>query len=214
MTIALDAISAYDLAFSGRTTHVVDHVGRSEPFDVTTWSAEPDWVDRELFIDPCDDSTIDVGCGPGRLVGALTSRRIPALGIDVSKEAVRQTRVRGAFALRQDVFAAIPGEGSWSYALLADGNLGIGGDPVRLLARLADVLGARGRVIAEVADEGAGLVRERRQFRVDGRLSDHFDWAVVGLDAIGDVAAEAGMSVISTASVGGRHAATMIRSTP
>ncbi|MET0929719.1 MAG: SAM-dependent methyltransferase [Aeromicrobium sp.] len=214
MTVALDAVSAYDLAFSGRTTHVVDHVGRSEPFDVTTWSAEPDWVDRELFIDPCDAATIDVGCGPGRLVGALTAGRVPALGIDVSSEAVRQTRVRGAFALRRDVFSAIPGEGSWSYALLADGNLGIGGDPVRLLGRLAELLGTGGRVIAEVADHGAGLVRERRQFRVDGRLSAHFDWAVVGLDAIGEVAAGAGMSVLSTASVGGRHTATMVRSGP
>jgi len=214
MTIALDAVSAYDLAFSGRTTHVVDHVGHTEPFDVTTWSAEPDWVDRELFIDPCDDATIDIGCGPGRLVGALAARHMPSMGIDVSREAVRQTRVRGALALRRDVFSTIPGEGSWAYALLADGNLGIGGDPVRLLARLADVLAPGGQVIAEVADHGAGLVRERRQFRVDGRLSAHFDWAVVGLDAIGQVAADAGMRVVATNSVGGRHTATMVRDVP
>ena len=214
MSIALDAVSAYDLAFSGRLTQVVDHVGRVEPFDVATWSAEPDWVDRELFIDPCDDATLDVGCGPGRLVGALAARRIPAMGIDVSREAVRQTRVRGALALRRDVFSTMPGEGRWAYALLADGNLGIGGDPVRLLARLADLLTPGGRVIAEVADTGTGLVRERRQFRVDGRLSAPFDWAVVGLDAIAEVAADAGMRVIATSSAGGRHTATMVRTSP
>lgn len=213
MTIAFDAVSAYDAAFSGKIAHVIDHVGRAEPFDVALWSAEPDWVDRELFIDPCDAQTIDVGCGPGRLVGALTSRHVPAMGIDVSKEAVRQTRVRGALALRRDVFSSIPGEGDWAYALLADGNLGIGGDPVRLLSRLSDVLAPGGRVIAEVADDGAGLVRERRRFRVDGRLSSHFDWAVVGLDAIAAVASEAGMRVVSTTSVGGRHTATMVRIT-
>jgi len=214
MSIALDAVSAYDLAFSGRLTQVVDHVGRVEPFDVATWSAEPDWVDRELFIDPCDDATLDVGCGPGRLVGALAARRIPAMGIDVSREAVRQTRVRGALALRRDVFSTMPGEGRWAYALLADGNLGIGGDPVRLLARLADLLTPGGRVIAEVADTGTGLVRERRQFRVDGRLSAPFDWAVVGLDAIAEVAADAGMRVVATSSIGGRHTATMVRTSP
>lgn len=211
MTMAFDAVSAYDAAFRGRKTQVIDHIGRSEPFDVALWSSEPDWVDRELFLDPCDAETIDVGCGPGRLVGALAARRIPAMGIDVSKEAVRQTRVRGALALRRDVFSTIPGEGTWAYALLADGNLGIGGDPVRLLARLGDLLAPEGTVIAEVAEHGAGLVRERRRFRVDGRMSAHFDWAVVGLDAISEVAEQAGMTLRSTKTVGGRHTATMVR---
>jgi SAM-dependent methyltransferase len=214
MSLSLDAVSAYDAAFSGRSAQVVDHVGGVEPFDVPTWAAEPDWIDHQLFIAPCDAETIDVGCGPGRLVGALTCRNVPAMGIDVSPEAVRQTRVRGAHAVRGDVFAAIPGEGSWAYALLADGNLGIGGDPVRLLARLADVLAPGGRVIAEVADHGAGLVRERRQLRIDGQLSAPFDWAVVGLDAIAGVAAEAGMHVLGTSSVGGRHTVTMHRRRP
>lgn len=211
MSATFDAVSAYDAAFSGGTADVVDRVGGVEPFDVTTWAAEPDRVDCELFIDPCDASTIDVGCGPGRLVGALAARGIPAMGIDVSNEAVRQTRIRGALAMLRDVFSPVPGEGRWVYALLADGNLGIGGDPVRLLSRLTDVLVPGGRVIAELAGDGAGLVRERRQLRIDGRLSAHFDWAVVGLDAIEDVAADAGMRVLATSSTGGRHAATLVR---
>ena len=213
MSLAFDPVSAYDAAFTGKTTHVVDDVGGVEPFDVAMWSSEPDWVDRELFIDPCDAETIDIGCGPGRLVGALAARHVFAMGIDVSKEAVRQTRDRGALALLRDVYATIPGEGRWSFALLADGNLGIGGDPVRRLARVGEVLVPGGRVIAEVADHGAGLVRERRRLRVDGRLSVPFDWAVVGLDAIADVAAAAGMRVVSTQTAGGRHTATMVRNT-
>lgn len=214
MSAAFDAVSAYDAAFTGKLTQVVGHRSGTEPFDVTSWVAEPDWVDRELFVDPCNAKTIDVGCGPGRLVGALASRQIPAMGIDVSREAVRQTRIRGALALRRDVFSTVPGEGTWAYALLADGNVGIGGDPVRLLSRLGEVLAPGGRVIAEVAEEGAGLVRERRQLRVDGRLSAHFDWAVVGLDAIEQVASDAGMHVVSVRSAGGRHAATMVRAEP
>lgn len=211
MTIAFDAVSAYDAAFTGKVAHWIDHIGRSRPFEVDQWSSAPDWVDRELFIDPCDAATLDVGCGPGRLVAEIARRRVPAMGIDVSTEAVRQTRIRGALALRRDVFATIPGEGQWSYALLADGNLGIGGDPVRLLARLRDVLTRDGQVIAEVAEDGAGFVRERRRLRVDGRLSSHFEWAIVGLDAIEDVAAEAGMCVVSTKCVGGRRTATLVR---
>jgi len=133
------------------------------------------------------------------------------MGIDVSIEAVRQTRIRGALALRRDVFGTVPGEGRWGYALLADGNLGIGGDPVRLLDRLSLLLAPGGSVIAEVADHGVGLVRDRRRLRVDGRLSAFFEWAVVGLDAIEVVAAQAGMTVVGSQSVGGRHTATLVK---
>lgn len=211
MSLTFDAVSAYDEAFAGKPAHVVDHVGRTQPFEVAQWASAPDWVDRELFIDLCDDSTIDIGCGPGRLVGELAARRVPAMGIDVSSEAIRQTRVRGALALRRDVFGTIPGEGRWAYGLLADGNLGIGGDPVRLLRRLRQVLTRRGTVIAEVAPWGTGLVHEHRRLRVDGRLSAHFEWAVVGLDAIDDVAERAGLQVAGTRSAGGRHAVSMVR---
>ncbi|MEO6606065.1 MAG: methyltransferase domain-containing protein, partial [Aeromicrobium sp.] len=202
MTI-FDSVSAFDAVFAGRTGHFVDHVGRAEELEVGQWSSAPDWVDRALFIDPCDKATIDVGCGPGRLVAEISARRVPAMGIDVSTEAVRQTRIRGALALRRDVFGTVPGEGRWAYALLADGNLGIGGDPVRLLGRLSHLLAPGGSVIAEVADHGVGLVRDRRRLRVEGRLSSYFEWAVVGLDAIEDVATQAGLRVVSTQSVGG-----------
>lgn len=213
MTSTFDAISAFDAVFAGRSGHFVDHVGRAEALEVGQWSSAPDWVDRALFIDPCDSATIDVGCGPGRLVAEISARKVPAMGIDVSSEAVRQTRIRGALALRRDVFGTVPGEGRWSYALLADGNLGIGGDPARLLTRLCHLLAPGGVVIAEVADHGVGLVRDRRRLRVDGRFSSHFEWAVVGLDAIEDVAAQAGMTVVNSQTVGGRHAATLERST-
>jgi len=214
MSLTFDAVSAYDEAFGGKVTHVVDHIGRTQPFEVSQWSSNPDWVDRELFIEPCDAATIDIGCGPGRLVAELAAHQVPAMGIDVSSEAIRQTRVRGALALRRDVFGMIPGQGRWAYALLADGNLGIGGDPVRLLTRLRQVLTRDGTVIAEVAPAGTGFVREHRRLRVEGRLSAHFQWAVVGLDAIDEIAAQAGLRVVATRSVGGRHAASMVGAKP
>jgi hypothetical protein len=147
-------------------------------------------------------------------VAAISARGVPAMGIDVSAEAVRQTRVRGAWAQHSDVFAELPGEGRWVTALLADGNLGIGGDPVRLLRRLTEVLAPGGHVIAEVGAHGLGLVNESRRLRIDGQLSASFAWAQVGLDAIDAVAADAGMTVVSTRSAGGRHAATMVRTAP
>ena len=89
---------------------------------VTRWLREADAVDRRLLAG-CAGPTLDVGCGPGRLIAALTAHGIPSLGIDISLEAVISTRARGGAALRRDVFAPIPGEGRWPWVVLADGNI-------------------------------------------------------------------------------------------
>lgn len=211
MTDALDPTQAYDAAFASGRADVIDAGGQTIPFAVHHWNGAPDIVDRSLFIEPCDGPTIDVGCGPGRLVGELADRGIPSLGIDVSTEAVRQARGRGAYALCQDVFSQVPGEGGWAYALLADGNVGIGGDPVRLLSRVRDVLSETGRTIVEVAGHGVGLVAEQRRLRIDARESVEFAWAVLGLDAIAEVAEAAGLRVDQIRTVAARHAVTLVR---
>src|SRR5439155_8036 len=77
----------------------------------------------------CSGPTLDVGCGPGRLVAALAAAGLPTLGVDISAEAVRQARRRGAPAQRTCVFTPIAGEGAWQHLLLADGNIGIGRCP-------------------------------------------------------------------------------------
>lgn len=209
MSMSFDPASAYDAAFAGRITHWVDHVGHSRPFEVGQWSASADETDCAMFVDPCDAATIDIGCGPGRLVAEITARRVPALGIDVSSEAVRQTRSRGAVAVQRDVFDDLPSEGQWDFALLADGNVGIGGDPVRLLRRVRDVVSPGGTALVEVARHGAGLVVEPRRLWVDGHLSEPFAWAVVGLDSVEDVARAAGWRVAARTSIGIRHAVTL-----
>ena len=48
---------------------------------------------------------------PGRLVGALNARGVPALGIDISARAVQQARDRGAIVLRRAVEHHGPGRG-------------------------------------------------------------------------------------------------------
>ncbi len=46
----------------------------------------------------------------------------------------------GALALHRDVFATVPGTGDGGRgSLLADGNIGIGGDPDALLSRVAEL---------------------------------------------------------------------------
>ena len=77
-------------------------------FDPAAWCRDAIAGDAAL-LGRCAGPTLDVGCGPGRLTGALTGAGRPALGIDVSAAAVRLARRRGAIALRRDVFDPVPG---------------------------------------------------------------------------------------------------------
>ena len=59
-------------------------------------------------------------------------------------------RAGGAQALRHSLFDPLPGEGRWATVLLMDGNVGIGGDPVALLARINQLLAPAGIALVEV----------------------------------------------------------------
>jgi hypothetical protein len=65
---------------------------------------------------------------------------MPVLGVDVSPAAVARAKGAGGAVLRRSVFDRLPAEGRWGTALLADGNIGIGGDPHALLRRVRDSL--------------------------------------------------------------------------
>ena len=128
---------------------------------------------------------LDVGCGPGRIAAALAARGVPALGIDVSPSALATASAAGATVLGRSVFDPLPGEGRWSTALLLDGNIGIGGDPVRLLRRLHDLLAPWGEAVVEVEAPGSPTVVDSVRLRCS-RLGDGpwFGWAWVGADDV------------------------------
>jgi SAM-dependent methyltransferase len=146
-------------------------------------------------LDRCTGRSLDVGCGPGRLVAALTATGRTALGVDISAEAVRQARRRGAPAQQADIFAPVAGEGSWQHVLLADGNIGIGGDPYRLLHRCRELLAPGGEVIVEVDPQGARSWRGQVSIRHHGRMSHPFPWAAVAVDDLPDLAAAAAFTM-------------------
>ncbi|MER5813198.1 methyltransferase domain-containing protein [Streptomyces sp. NPDC002033] len=161
------------------------------PLDVERWCEAPDRADRTVLA-RCRGAVLDIGCGPGRLVAALAARGHRALGIDVSPEAVARTARAGGSALHRSVFDPLPGEGRWETALLIDGNIGIGGDPAALLARMAEVLAATGTLIVECEDVD---VDEHCEVRVaDGRgaVGTPFTWARTGVRALTAHAAATG----------------------
>jgi len=143
----------------------------------------------------CRGATLDVGCGPGRLAAELARRGQDALGVDISPEAVRQTRRRGAAAVHGCVFGPLPREGGWRAVLLADGNVGIGGDPQRLLRRCADLLHPRGVVLVEVEPPGVRSWQAQVVLRHGDRTSAAFPWAGVGADDVADLARRSSLRV-------------------
>jgi SAM-dependent methyltransferase len=160
----------------------------------------------------CSGPVLDVGCGPGRLVCALGRRGVDALGIDISARAVARARKLGASALRCSVFGSVPRAGTWGCAVLADGNIGIGGDPRQLLLTIGRLLGPTGTVLAEVAPPtSATIVRELRLEDELGRLSEPFPWADVNGADITGIADACGFEVADRWASSGRWFVTLRR---
>jgi hypothetical protein len=79
----------------------------------------------------------------------------------------------------------LPGEGRWGSVLLMDGNIGIGGDPLDLLRRCAELVRPDGLVLVEVdpdddLDDTAPIVLRSST----GRRSTPLPWARVGARAL------------------------------
>jgi SAM-dependent methyltransferase len=161
------------------------------------------------LIDRCGGPTLDVGSGPGRLTVALAERGVPALGIDVTTEAVDLARSAGALALRRDVFSRLPGTGRWMFVLLAEGSIGIGGDPVALLSRVAELLAPAGRAIVEVRPPGHDPRGERVSPGHGKQAGDWFPCMQVGADQLAGIAGEAGLSKAETWCADGRWFVTL-----
>ncbi len=186
--------AGFDAALEGRSTLLLRSDGRTAELPVARWRAPAGAGDRWL-LERCTGPVLDLGCGPGRLVAALLARDVPAVGVDTSAAAQRLCRGRGAPMLRRDVFDPLPagwGGRPWAQVLLADGNIGIGGDPDRLLARAGELLGPEGSVLVETDPDPR--LRWRGTVRVptaDGP-GGVVPWACVGAGALVEAARPAG----------------------
>jgi len=216
--------AAYWQALTGRAQAQLGGPAQTEPggraqaeLEHADGSTTPLWAGDRLqlrpgdasLIDRCGGPTLDVGSGPGRLTVALAERGVPALGIDVTPQAVRLAQSAGALTLQRDVFSRVPGTGRWMIVLLADGSIGIGGDPVALLSRVSELLAPRGQAIVEVQPPGRELRRERVRLRHGKQAGDWFPWAYVGVDQLAGIATEAGLSRGETWSSDGRWFVTL-----
>ena len=164
------------------------------PMEVGRWTGPCTEVD-ERVLDRAEPPVLDVGCGPGRHVRSLARRGVMSLGIDASAAAVGLARRFGAPALLGSVFDPVPGAGTWGSALLLDDNLGIGGDPVRLLRRVHALLAPGGSILVELDPPGGHTGRVMARLDGPAGTSAPFPWAVVASDGAEEVVREAGLAV-------------------
>ena len=213
MTSALGAVSPLEVygedlltAVSGRSTATWLRYddGRTALLDLPRWTQSADAADAAL-LDRCAGPALDLGCGPGRLTRALFDRGLECLGVDVAPVAVALARTGGTPVLHASAFDAVLDDTRWATVLLADGNIGIGGDPVALLRRCRALLAPDGSVLVEL--DPPALPTRTVQVRVEsgsGRTSSWFAWAHVSAHDVADVAARAGLRAGDTWQASGR----------
>ena len=165
--------------------------GTTAPLAVGRWLGPPDATDERLLAS-ARGPVLDVGCGPGRHLHALAKRGVFALGVDLSPIAVELARDRGVNAIVGSIFEEVPGAGTWRTALLLDGNIGIGGDPVRLLSRVRALVASDGEALVELDDSHATTAALDARLETPSEVSGWFSWARVAREEIGAVARAAG----------------------
>ena len=108
------------------------------------------------------------------------------LGIDVVPEAVAAGPASAASRRCSATSSTrCPGEGRWDTALLADGNIGIGGTRSPCCAGRGAAR-ARGRVVVDLAPPGTGVAHRRATWRSAARRhADRSPGPWSGVDAIG-----------------------------
>jgi SAM-dependent methyltransferase len=195
----------------GQQARLID--GTVFPLPLERYLGPADPTDEEL-LDSLDGPVLDVGCGPGRHLHALAARGVLALGVDLSPVAVELAVAGGARAIVGDIFDELPGCGTWRSALLLDGNIGIGGSPVRLLARIGALLQADGELLVELEPPGALTCLTQARLESDGVVSAWFPWARVAAPAIEAIARSGGFHSPGFWHLSGRWFARLCRDDP
>ena len=195
MTASIAAEAEDPRSDDGRRTRIVSAEGAVLSVAVDRWFGEPSPAEHAL-LSLAVGPVLDIGCGPGRHVIALASAGIAALGIDISEPFLAVARRDGAVVAQCSVFDPVPCAGEWRSALLLDGNIGIGGDPRALLARVRELLAPGGRVLLEALPPGSAPRCDFVHVQLDTSRGPQFRWGSVSIDQVQEVAAEIGLHVV------------------
>lgn len=201
----------YERALEGERCWIRDGDGNVRTLPVHRWlgGRVSDESFDEAVVQMCTGPTIELGCGPGRLVARLNQRGVPALGVDRSATAIRLAGRCGAATLLGDVFEPLPGIGCWHTVLLVDGNVGLGGDPRRILRRAAELLCRGGCCVVEFDVEAIGVRINRVRLETARLIGPWFRWAAVGVDSADVLAGQVGLTLTGVRLIGDRIVASL-----
>ncbi len=206
---AHSAIELYDTALFAADASppasywVIGSDGTRRELPLRRWLGAPPPEEEEI-LERAVGPVLDVGCGAGRHLAWLRSRRIACLGADIAPGAVALARRHGAPVLDCSIFERLPLAGRWATALLLDGNIGIGGDPLALLRRVRSLLRPSGSVFVEL--EPPGWLSRELQIKIEGPAasSEWLPWAWVGFDDIAATSSASQLRLDSAWTSGGR----------
>ncbi len=190
---------------------VVDGGGEELPLSLRRYVGESA-ADERCVLERATGPVLDVGCGPGRHVLALTRLGVEAVGVDISPLAVALARRRGARVIEGSIFGEIPKAGAFASALLLDGNIGIGGEPAALLARVGSLLERDGLVIVELEGPGVATGTLRVSLETAHERSHWFPWARLSVDGLDGLCEQSGFTIARA--VAGRRALVRERRAP
>lgn len=201
----------YERALIGEQCWVRTDNGELRALPVQRWRGGrgADALFDRAVVAMCHGPTIDLGCGPGRLVARLIQHGIPALGVDQSATAVQLARRSGAPILRRNLFDPLPATGRWQTVLLIDGNVGLDGDAHRVLSRARQLLQGGGRCLAEFDSTTTTVATTWARLETVHSIGPWFRWASVGLDTAATLADDAGLVLSSVHHIGRRVIASL-----
>lgn len=182
--------------------------GRLMSLPVARWAGPITEGDLSLLA-RATGPVLDVGCGPGRLTAELHARGVDVLGVEVLPQVPVLARRAGAPLHLADVFADVPRAGEWRTALLADGNTGIAGAPVRLLRRVRELLAPGGSVLCELAPYAAPAGPVRLEGL--GATSAWFPWSVLDAPSLRAAARAADLTPADSWECDGRAFTELVR---
>lgn len=202
----------YERALDGERCWIRDGDGNVRSLPVHRWlrSRGTDDSFDDAVVQMCTGPTIELGCGPGRLVARPNQLGIPALGVDRSAKAISLAGRCGAATLLGDVFEPLPGMGCWHTVLLVDGNVGLGGDPRRILRRAAELLCDGGRCVVEFDAQSIGVRARWVRLETARLIGPWFRWASVGVDSASVLAHQVGLKLTGMRLVSNRVVASLV----
>ncbi len=161
--------------------------GSVRELEVDRWLNDADAVDLRILGRVCGP-VLDVGCGPGRHVEALTQREIQVLGMDLTPDFVAVAQRSQRPVILHSVFDPVPGGAQWNWVLMLDGSIGIGGDPAALLRRVGCLLAPGGQVLIETEPPEQRSERLTMVIQSETSRDSWFDWATVSASDVARVA--------------------------